>query len=162
MIDARQNRHMPAGDIWHTFAACRGSGEMPMGAWGRGSFDNDDASDWVYEFERDGVAAVESALRQATALGEDDYLQAPEAAQAIAAAEIVAAARDGDLSKLSATARDAFSGPQQAVTSANLWELAGQAVERVLRQSELKELWEEGDDGEAWSQDVAALLARLS
>jgi hypothetical protein len=29
------------------------------------------------------------------------------------------------------------------------------------RCGELKDLWEEADDGEAWSQDIAALLARL-
>jgi hypothetical protein len=151
--------------MWHKFAAqlsCRGLERMTMGAWGRGSFDNDDAADWVYEFERDGVTAVRSAVQQAAGLGEDEYLEAPEASQAVAAAEIVAAARDGDLSKLSATARDAFPGRQHAVASANLSELARQAVERVLRRSELKDLWEEGDEGEAWSQDVAALLARLS
>jgi Domain of unknown function (DUF4259) len=121
----------------------------------------EDASDGVCEFERDGVAAVESALRQVAGLGDDDYLEAPEASQAIAAAKIVAAARDGDLSRLSAPARDAFPGRQQAVAGASLSELAVQAVERVLRQSELKDLWEEADDGEAWSQDVAARLARL-
>jgi hypothetical protein len=137
-------------------------GEMPMGAWGRGSFDNDDAADWVYEFERDGVAAVASALQHAAGLSEGDYLEAPEAAQAIAAAEIVAAARDGDLSRLSAPARDAFPGRQQAVAGANLSELAEQTVERVLRRSELKDLWDEADDGEAWSQDIADLLARLT
>ena len=34
-----------------------------MGAWGTAAFDNDDASDWVYELEKDGIAAVEAALR---------------------------------------------------------------------------------------------------
>ena len=75
-----------------------------MGAWGRGSFDNDDAADWVYEFERDGAAAVASALRQAAALGEDDYLEAPEASQAIVGTtKVIPAAADP--SRVRTTAR---------------------------------------------------------
>jgi hypothetical protein len=48
-----------------------------------------------------GVAAVASALERVSEVGEDEYLEAPETPAAIRRAEIVAAARDGDLSKLS-------------------------------------------------------------
>ena len=33
-----------------------------MGAWGTGAFDNDDASDWVYELEDGGIDASNRPL----------------------------------------------------------------------------------------------------
>jgi hypothetical protein len=52
-----------------------------MGAWGTAAFDNDDASDWVYDFEKRGMDAVESALSDA--LGSND-LAMPTDVNAIA------------------------------------------------------------------------------
>jgi Domain of unknown function (DUF4259) len=65
-----------------------------MGAWGHGSFENDDAADWVHEFELQGASAVVPAQESVSKIPEDEYLEAPEASVAIAAAEIVAAARE--------------------------------------------------------------------
>jgi hypothetical protein len=112
-----------------------------MGAWGCGSFENDDAADWVYELGSSGVAAVASALEQVSSVAEDEYLEAAEASAAIAAAEIVAAARDGHLSTLSETAREAFVRHRESLIASHLSEPARRAVERIRRQSELKELW---------------------
>ena len=38
-----------------------------MGAWGTAAFDNDDASDWVYDLEARGMPAIESALSASAA-----------------------------------------------------------------------------------------------
>ena len=38
-----------------------------MGAWGAGSFENDDAMDWVYELEEEGLEAVTAALKAVAA-----------------------------------------------------------------------------------------------
>jgi hypothetical protein len=132
-----------------------------MGAWGCGSFENDDAADWVYELESSGVAAVALALVHVSSIAEDEYLEAPEASAAIAAAEIVAAARDGDLSKLSETAREAFVRHRESLVASHLSEPARRALERIRRQSELKELWEESEEGEIWSRQVDSLSRRL-
>lgn len=65
-----------------------------MGAWGTGSFENDDALDWATE-----IQAVEDAMRPLielqTTLEEPDretppYLEADQAAVLVAAAETVA------------------------------------------------------------------------
>jgi len=40
-------------------------------------------------------------------------------------------------------------------------ELARQTVERILRQSELKDLWEEGKEGDIWSKAMENLSLRL-
>ena len=134
-----------------------------MGAWGHGSFDNDDAADWVGDFERNGVAAVVTMLQHVSNFGEDDYLEAPDASAAIAAAEVVASAHDGELSNLSQHARNVFTKYQHALTDPHLLETARRAVKRILRQSELKDLWEEGAGPESalWSKALDSLSSRL-
>jgi hypothetical protein len=134
-----------------------------MGAWGHGSFENDDAADWVSDFEANGVSAVVSVLEHVTQLGEDEYLEAPEASMAVAAAEMVAAARDGDLSALpSDNERKALSRHQAALRDPQLVALARQAVERVLQQSELKDLWSEsGTPDPSWLNVMGTLSSRL-
>ena len=132
-----------------------------MGAWGHGSFENDDATGWVYEFDRSGVAAVTLALEHISKLGDGEYLEAPEASAAIAAAEIVAALRDGDQSKLPDDARSALAKHQRSLSGSPILALAPRAVERILRQSELKELCDEGEEGEAWLKGMDALSSRL-
>lgn len=131
-----------------------------MGAWGSGSFENDDAADWVYQFDDSGVAAVETTLREVCELTDDDYLEAPEASEAVAAAEIVAAMRDGDLSQLSDDARKALAKHQATWDTLSVSGSARLAIERILQQSELKELWEEGDDSK-WVTAMARLQSRL-
>jgi hypothetical protein len=69
-----------------------------MGAWGFGSFDNDDAADWIFELEESsGVTALVSAFK---AIKPDRYLEAPECSVALAAAEVVAALRGRPLPTL--------------------------------------------------------------
>ncbi len=60
-----------------------------MGAWGVGIFENDDALDWLYEFERDGKAAIAAAFASVEIT---DYIDAPEASMALGAIEAVASA----------------------------------------------------------------------
>jgi Domain of unknown function (DUF4259)/Immunity protein 26 len=136
-----------------------------MGAWGTGSFENDDALDFVVTLEREGLAAIDAALERVAGLGVRDYLEAPDASFAIAAGEILAAARDGDVSRLPEAAQNWLDGRADGLASPALLALARRSVERVLQQSELKDLWEEGDaDGqsEAWSNGVRALVTRLA
>jgi len=60
-----------------------------MGAWGIGSFDNDDAVDWAYELgESQGTELLVATLE---AIGPEDHLEAPDCSIALAAAEVVAA-----------------------------------------------------------------------
>lgn len=76
--------------------------EIPIGAsagaWESGSFDNDDAMDWVATCARSsGTSAIGKTLEMSL---ESAYLEAPEASEAIAAAEVVAAARGKPSPKL--------------------------------------------------------------
>jgi hypothetical protein len=102
---------------------------------------------------------VEAALRYAAECAEDAYLDVDEASAVVAAAEFVAAARDGNLSKLGGSRND-FAAHRQSLTSPHLLPLARRALERVLRKSELQELSAEGQD-KSWLNEMTNLLARL-
>ena len=129
-----------------------------MGAWGTAAFDNDDASDWVYDLEKRGVAAIEAALDDVE--GSTD-LEMPIDANAIAAGEVVAAAMGRPVDGLRqdvlhlATAVAADLTPEHASR-------AGAAAQRVLARSELAELWDESDEGAQWRRSVDDLVRRLT
>ncbi len=62
-----------------------------MGAWGPGSFENDAAADWALECARSAdLSLVEAALDNLLA-AEADELDASDAEEAVAAAELAAA-----------------------------------------------------------------------
>lgn len=126
-----------------------------MGAWGPGSFDNDDALDWLDDL----VDGASDAIRAALEATDAEYLEAPDASSALAAAEVVAAAAGRPAADLPGEVSEWLEehGTRQA---AALAPLARRAVERVRRDSELKELWEEGDPSE-WLAAVDGLLERL-
>jgi len=71
-----------------------------MGAGGTGTFDNEDAVEWIAGFGGDGTNEIEEAFENINELDSGDYIEADVAAHALAAAEVVAAARDGDTSRL--------------------------------------------------------------
>ncbi len=130
-----------------------------MGSWGAGSFENDDAADFAYEFERDGVSVLIDALG-ATDAG---YLEAREGTRAVAACEFVAAAlgRPGDLPP----EIDLESSPHIERIVAGLGDLRAMAIaalERVMAgKSELKEFWQEAGAGD-WLKAMESLRARLA
>ena len=132
-----------------------------MGASGYGTFDNDDAMEWLDGFGSDGASSAHVALEAVTGLDPLDYLETTEAAQALAAAEIVAAARDGDTSRLPKDAAARLKDNAAKINAAKLVGPARRAVMRVLKSSELKEQWEESPDAEDWEMDVRELLERL-
>src|SRR5688572_3757164 len=64
-----------------------------MGAWGEGVFENDQAGDWLDQLVESGKPkAIDTALSKALK-AKPGQLDADEAAAALAAAEVVAAAR---------------------------------------------------------------------
>jgi hypothetical protein len=131
-----------------------------VGAWGAGVFENDDAGDWVWELEDDNDASVlHEALAAAVDTPLDEPVEAPDASNALAAAEIVAAARGHQGAQLPSEARE-WIGRNAAVVDARTVALATAAVERISINSELKDLWEDAQSDE-WSLVVSDLLERL-
>ena len=133
-----------------------------MGAWGLGSFDNDDAADFLAEVTGgSGLASIRAIF--GTVLGAEDYVEAPDASQAIAAAEIVAAAlgRPTPAAQNEHALVDWLARTRPAVDP-GLTKQAAQALDRILAaNSELRELWEEEDEASGWQAAVEDLRSRL-
>jgi hypothetical protein len=135
-----------------------------MGTWSYDSFGNDDACDWVAQLEeQNDFGFVESALDAVIGAGAE-YLEAPEAWEAIAAAEVVARAQGNfETQDETSQAVDAWVKRIDARPSAALIGKACQALDRILTEpSELRELWEESEESEAWKAAVLALKARVA
>jgi len=131
-----------------------------MGAWGHQAFENDDALDWVADLEAaDDLSPCLEAL-DAIPMKADDYVEAPAAALALAAAEVVAALL-GHPTRSLPNEVSAWVAGQQAVKLAVL-NNAKRTVKRVLQNSELLELWKGSKDFAKWKACVEDLLKRLS
>lgn len=129
-----------------------------MGAWSHGSFGNDDALDWLGELENaDGVEPIAEAFE--AVLEAEDYLEAPEASMGLAAAEVVAALRGRPADKLPEEVTAWVAGKKPPKPA--LVKKAQRVVKRILKDSELKELWAESEDSGKWQQEVESLLRRL-
>lgn len=129
------------------------------GAWGEGSFENDDAMDWVRECTRSiGAKQVVSSLNNAI---KAKYLEAPDGSAAVAAAEVVAAAK-GKPSAAIPKELSRWLENQSKQEMQALAPLAAQALRKVrdAKSSELKQLWAESKANN-WEQRVAELEARL-
>lgn len=132
-----------------------------MGAWGAGTFDNDDAGDWVYELlGAADLAPAREAL--AATMDSDGWLEIPEGARAVAAASTVAASFDGDVRGLPDEVVEWLEYHPDAGTLADA-RLAIDALERVASvDSELREVWLEAANGPAWVEEIARLVYRLA
>jgi hypothetical protein len=132
-----------------------------MGTWGSGPFDDDMASDWVWELqEANDWGAVEAALRGAADVGEDAYLEAPDGQVAWAAAAVVAAADDPSFAVPNEVKEwlDRHRGDRPETVRP----LALGAVRRVLApESELVELWAEAGELDEWRANVEKVASAL-
>jgi len=122
-----------------------------MGAWGEGPFENDTAADWVFEFEQadleSGLTHVQVALDGAAGVGSADYLDSDAGAEALAAAELVAAMRGAAIEKspYNEAAID-WVARTSPVADQALVDLAVHALDRVVADnSELAQLWDEAE-----------------
>ncbi|MEE9096194.1 DUF4259 domain-containing protein [Pseudarthrobacter phenanthrenivorans] len=127
-----------------------------MGAWGYLPFENDDALDWLDELEAGGVDVVRKALAKAG----DRYVEAPEGAVALAAAEVTAATQGYPLGDLPENVTDWVTAHGAGITAEDV-EMALEAVERIAgERSELGELWDDADEPE-WRESLGDLAERL-
>jgi Domain of unknown function (DUF4259) len=128
-----------------------------MGTFGVRAFENDGALDWVWELDGSSV----EILRIAFAATEADYLEAPVAEIAVAAAEVVASAMGRSVQGVPPEVT-AWLAINASSLSSSYAEGAIKALDRVTGEhSELQELYEEAGD-EEWQQAIAELRTRLT
>jgi hypothetical protein len=134
------------------------AGAAVAGAWGEGSFDNDDALDWAIACAgTKSIEPVRQALQRAL---DQKYLEAPDGSKAIAAAEVLAATR-GKASPKLPSGLAAWTKRHRAAL-VGLSPLAIRALVRVRdpKVSELRGLWDE-QESKKWLHAVAELESRL-
>jgi Domain of unknown function (DUF4259) len=125
------------------------------------TFNLEEAVEWLEAFESDGAASVQAAFDTLLEMDATDYIEGTDAAHGLAAAEMVAAARDDDTSRLPKAALSAFKEHKGDVEDADLAASARKVVVRILKNSELKDTAESGDEAEEWTDDIRELLERL-
>ena len=132
-----------------------------MGDWDASSFGNDTANEWAYSLERcSDFSCIQKALRRVLDAG-DVYLEAAEAEEAVAAAEVIAWLRGWPGKVNSHTEKVAtWVNAHPLRPSKALVKSALDALDRVQgAQSELAELWK-GDT--KWKAAMRNLRKRLS
>lgn len=132
-----------------------------MSAWGDGVFENDQAGYWIDQLVESGKSmAIDKALSFALK-AKPGRLEADEASEALAAAEVVAAARGHRHADLPDDAKEWLATSGYVPTESSC-ALCVKTVERVRDDSELMELWAEGDELSAWNRGIRGLLGRLA
>ncbi len=135
-----------------------------MGAWGIGNFDNDTAADWAFQLEEsEDLTLVKETIDQVLN-GEEDYLDADLACEALAAIEVVARLQGnwGEKSTYSEPVDNWVEG-HNFVVPPELIKNSCKAIDRILAEnSELKELWKESDDYGAWKELLKNLKKRVT
>ncbi|GHI89935.1 DUF4259 domain-containing protein [Streptomyces xanthophaeus] len=131
-----------------------------MGTWDVGPFDNDTAADFSGSLDEAPEGERETLIRAALACAADTpgYLDQDIAAEAIAAAALVAAQRPGGEPVTTPY------GPDLPLPElpADLRGLAVRALDRVVTEpSELMELWEESEESGPWRAGVSQLRSVL-
>jgi hypothetical protein len=133
-----------------------------MGAWGSNAFDNDTACDWSYGLEEvSDLSLVRETLASVIEVG-DDYLDADNACEGLAACEVIARllGNQGVCNSYTETV-DKWVKNHLSKPSADLIEMSLAVIDRVLiTPSELLELWEEGNVDE-WRNAVENLRERI-
>lgn len=133
-----------------------------MGAWGVLPFDNDSANDWAYGLEEvSDLSLVRSALSELERVG-GQYLDQDIACRVLAACEVLSRLLGKFGYRNASTAKvDEWVAQHPIQPEPALLERALAGIDRILGEdSELRELWGDGDDG-AWRQSVEELRRRL-
>lgn len=133
-----------------------------MGAWGIGTFENDDAVEWLDELQASADSSVLQTTLEETEDG-DEYLEAPEGIHILCAGEIIAALQGQSASDLPDEARD-WVQEHKSLDVSSLIPIATIKIDQVLDDSsELRQLWQENKaDYPAWRESVLSLKTRLS
>jgi hypothetical protein len=135
-----------------------------MGTWAVDAFGNDDACDWACGLEETkDLSFIDKTLSKVLAGGED-YLEAPDACEGIAAAEVVARLQGKYGERNSYTeVIDNWVAEVKIKPTADINKKAHAVLDRVLSESsELLELWQDSGELDTWRKSVLDIKSRIS
>ena len=130
-----------------------------MGAHGVSPFQDDDGADFVAEIIKAKDLAVIADAVYSIPDSDDEYIEAPTATRALVAAEVIVFQFGRESGDFTDELQDWIEGqddPDQI-----LIERTRRAVKRILRDSELRELWKESQLLPEWEARTQSLLKRL-
>nr|WP_314630066.1 DUF4259 domain-containing protein [uncultured Janthinobacterium sp.] len=134
-----------------------------MGTWALDAFGNDYAMDWAQDLhEYKTLELVETTLDNVIDSTEAE-LEAPFAAEALAALEVIARlqGKPGEPDPATAEVDEWVAACKKKVTPP-LLDKARLAFERILAESsELRQLWQDSEHFADWQADVADLRQRV-
>ena len=131
-----------------------------MGTWGYKTFENDSASDWLFDLEAEGTDLLARSLSPEDT--DDAFLDADNGIAVLAAAEIIYGVLSSPREGLPDSAVKWINANKNADVAC-LKPLCEGQLGRVLgKQSELRQLWEENtEDFENWKGNVESLRDAL-
>lgn len=134
-----------------------------MATWALDAFGNDYAMDWAQDLhEYKTLELVETTLDNVIDSGEAE-LEAPFAAEALAALEVIARllGKPGEKDPSTEEVDEWVAACKKKVTPP-LLEKARLAFDRIMADtSELRQLWQESEHDADWQAEVAALRLRV-
>jgi len=132
-----------------------------MGAWGTGAFENDAPGDLIVAVcDGGGLTMIEDSFDHVLEAG-SEYLEAPTAEEAVAAAAIVARLKDG-VALPGEDEIEAWIAQERPTASTALIAKARNALRRVITApSELLELWQDAEEFPYFQAGIDDLLRRL-
>jgi hypothetical protein len=130
-----------------------------MAGWGTGSFENEDATGWLAELSTVSPDELTQILFHAA--DDPGYLEAPAASVAVAAAEVVAVLKGSSGAGVLPPAVAEWTKNNTTALTPEVKALAIRALERVRKNSELRDLWLEAEGLNDWTTALQDLRNRL-
>jgi len=130
-----------------------------MGTWEVSCFENDDAMDWVSGLEGVSNNSIIIKALDTVVSSKEAYLEAPDCAVALAAAEVVAALKGRPSEDVPEEVSSWTTG--KPAPDVVLVSKAVRAIDRIMTNSELKDLWSESDELSQWHDCLNDLKTRL-
>ncbi|GAA5484034.1 DUF4259 domain-containing protein [Haloferula sargassicola] len=135
-----------------------------MGSWDTTAFANDTAADWLAELvESNGWEMIDEAFSSILAAG-DDFIEAQQGEEGIAAAEVVAWINGQPGSTAEDTdALEQWIDEQEFESDTSRAKRARKVVDRIFNEpSELRDQWEDEGEFEEWRKELTSLKDRLA
>jgi Domain of unknown function (DUF4259) len=131
-----------------------------MGAWGKGTFDNDIACDWASCLHNvEDLALIRKTIAEVVSTG-SEYLELELACEALAACEVLACLRGNRGKRDTLTESvDAWLREHPITPPAELVQQAVQALDRIA--SPPSELLEQAEGDVEWHEVLTDLRARI-